>query len=144
MSSDGDRLIFLSLKPKYAQAIVGGSKTIELRRQPPRIHAPTKAVLYASSPQRVVVGRCTVTAVVELAPEAMWQEFGSLAGISQAEFESYFVGKLRTYGLLLADVEALDDAVSLEVLRSKFEGFTPPQNFRYFPISALDDLTGTS
>ena len=60
---DSDRMIVLSLKPRFAQAILAGVKTVELRRTVPKIVIPTRALLYASSPVRALLGTCVITSV---------------------------------------------------------------------------------
>ena len=47
---DQDRMVVLSLRPRFAEAILAGVKTVELRRTVPKIVIPTRALLYASSP----------------------------------------------------------------------------------------------
>ena len=44
---DPDRMIVLSLKPLYAEAILSGAKTVELRRIGPKISVRTRALIYA-------------------------------------------------------------------------------------------------
>ena len=132
MSIDSERLIFLSLKPRFAEAIVSGEKLIELRRQRPNLDLPTRALLYASSPAMALVGECVVTGVVDLAPSTMWRRYGSVSGVTRTEFAEYFLGKKRTYGLLLDKPSRLRTPVPLQQLRDQFGTFQPPQSFRYF------------
>jgi len=40
-------MIVLSLKPLYAEAILSGAKTVELRRIGPNISVRTRALIYA-------------------------------------------------------------------------------------------------
>ena len=47
-SLDPARALVLSLKPRFAGAILAGTKTVEVRRVMPRITVPTLALLYAS------------------------------------------------------------------------------------------------
>lgn len=128
---DHDRQIFLSLKPRFAEAIVAGTKTVELRRRPPRIEVPTRALLYASSPRMALVGECTVSEIVELAPLTMWRNLGPHTGVSRQEFLHYFDGCHRAYALHIEDVVELQTPVSLNQLRDSIEGFEAPQSFRY-------------
>ena len=44
---DPARALVLSLKPRFAEAILSGTKTVEVRRVMPRITVPTLALLYA-------------------------------------------------------------------------------------------------
>ena len=46
------RTLLLSLRPRFADAILTGAKTIEVRRRPVNASAGTPISLYASSPLR--------------------------------------------------------------------------------------------
>lgn len=140
MSGSEDRLIFLSLKPRFAEAILSGEKQIELRRQPPRLDVPTRALLYASSPTMSLVGTCLVDDIVEYAPSTLWRHYRSVSGVSRREFDAYFEGCARAYGLRLSDAVRLDEPVSLGSIRQELSGFQPPQSFRYLTESQVDAL----
>ena len=47
---DQDRMIVLSLKPGFAEAILAGDKTVELRRIAPRIVVPTQGTAVRGDP----------------------------------------------------------------------------------------------
>ena len=57
------RVLLLSLKPRYADAILSGAKTIELRRTRPNIKVPALALIYSTSPVRSLVGSCCVESI---------------------------------------------------------------------------------
>ena len=61
---DQDRMIVLSLKPRFAEAILTGDKTVELHRTEPKIVVPTRALLYATTPVRALLGTCKRTGAV--------------------------------------------------------------------------------
>lgn len=138
MSAAEDGLLMLSLKPRFAGAILDGSKTIELRRKPPRTDCPTKALLYASSPTMALAGTCWVDDVVALAPWTMWRTYGPTTGVTRREFLSYFEGCTTVYGLLLSQPERLAPPVRLEQMREALGSFQPPQSFWYTPKDFLD------
>ena len=58
---DQDRMIVLSLRPRFAEAIMAGDKTVELRRTEPKIVVPMRALLYATTPVRALLGTCVIT-----------------------------------------------------------------------------------
>jgi len=82
--------LVLSLKPRFAEAILDGSKTVELRRT--RLLAPpgTCLVLYASSPVMAVVGTATLAAIDTASPTAIWRRHNSRVGLGRAEYDTYF------------------------------------------------------
>ena len=52
LSLDQERMIVLSLKPRFADVVLAGKKTVELRRAEPKIVVPTRALIYSTSPVR--------------------------------------------------------------------------------------------
>ena len=50
-------------RPRFAEAILAGVKTVELRRTVPKIVVPTLALLYATTPVRALLGTCIITDV---------------------------------------------------------------------------------
>lgn len=59
-SPDRARALVLSPKPRFAEAILDGAKTVEVRRLMPRITVPALALLYASGSERALVGTSAV------------------------------------------------------------------------------------
>ena len=128
---DQDRMIVLSLKPRFAEAILAGNKTVELRRTAPRIVAPTRALLYSTTPVQALVGRCVVTSVRSADLASLWQEHGSRTGLARHEFQRYFEGIDTGAALALAHPQPFNRVVPLQKLRAMPEGFRPPQSFAY-------------
>ena len=60
---DLDRMIVRSLKPRFAEAIFRGTKTIELRRTRPKIAVLIRVLFYATSPVRALPDTCVITTV---------------------------------------------------------------------------------
>ena len=137
---DQDRMIVLSLKPGFAEAVLAGEKTVELRRTVPRIVAPTRALLYAATPVRALVGTCVVTSVRPADLASLWQEYGSRTGLLRHEFQRYFEGVDAGAALTLAHPRPFSRAIPLEDLRAMPEGFRPPQSFTYVGAQAGDRL----
>ena len=50
------RTLLLCLRPRFAEAILSGAKTVELRRRPINTQPGTPILLYASSPTMAIVG----------------------------------------------------------------------------------------
>lgn len=121
--------IMLSVAPQYARAILSGLKGVELRRRAPRIQDGTRAWLYSTLPVGEVVAVLTIEKVVEEPLEELWTRYGNHAAISKGAFDGYFAGLDRGAALVIRDVQALKDPVSLNELR---EGgaFQPPQFYR--------------
>ena len=114
---DKQRMIVLSLKPRFADAVLTGAKTVELRRAEPKIVVPTRALIYSTSPVRALVGTCIVTSVETDRLADLWQTFGPRTGINRGEFSDYFEGVGKGTALMLSEAEALLRPVPLTRLR---------------------------
>lgn len=134
---DQNRMIVLSLKPRFAEAILAGTKTVELRRTTPKIEVPTRALLYATTPVRALLGTCIITDVRSANLTALWREYGPRSELSHDEFKRYFEGLDIGTALPLSNQRSLDRIVPLHDLRAKPRGFRPPQSFAY-----VDTKTG--
>lgn len=127
---DPDRALVLSLKPRFAQAILAGTNTVEVRRVMPRLTVPTLALLYASSSARALVGTCVVRSVSRYPVDELWYLHGAGTAPSRTEFDAYLQGRDSGVALLLESAEPLAAPIPLHTLRQA-HGFRPPQSFAY-------------
>lgn len=134
---DQDRMVVLSLRPRFADAILAGVKTVELRRTVPKIVIATRALLYAASPVRALLGTCVITSVRSADLAAVWHEYGPRSELSFHEFQHYFKGVNKGTALTLSEPQALSRPIPLQDLRAKPRNFRPPQSFAY-----VDTKTG--
>ena len=134
----GTRALLISIQPKFAKAILDGSKTIELRRTSPTLPPAALALIYSSSPSKALVGWATVDEVLQASPSALWNSHSGSTGISRAEFTNYFAGRSNAYGLRLSGVERAGNAIGLTHLRD--HGLEPPQSWRYVAIDLAETL----
>ena len=137
---DPDRMVVLSLKPRFAEAILVGVKTVELRRTQPKIVVPTRALLYAASPVRALLGTCIITSVEPLDLLALWQMHGPGSGLLHHEFQKYFEGLEVGAALTLTRPRAFSWQIPLQDLRARPQGFRPPQSFAYVDTKTGDQL----
>lgn len=124
----------LSLKPRFADAILAGAKTVELRRSEPKIVVPTRALVYATSPARALAGTCIVTSVKTERLATLWRKYGPATGISHQDFLNYFEGVEKGTALTLVNPASLPQPIPLTRLRETPQGFRPPQSFAYVEI----------
>lgn len=124
------RALVLSLRPRFADAILDGRKTAELRRQ--RVGAPsgTRIILYSSAPVMAVVGTARIAAVHALAPSPAWRRFGKRLELERAEFDNYLAGSAIACVVELEHVQQLDAPLPLGQLH-QVTRFRPPQSYRY-------------
>ncbi len=121
----------LSVQPKFAEAIVDGHKTIELRRRRPHVRPGTLGLVYSSSPIQAVVGSFRVEGIYSGTPEDLWVSAESGANLSRRDFESYFAGTDIGHCILLSCGQRLARPIELSHLRNIWPGCKPPQSFGY-------------
>ena len=134
---DQERMIILSLKPRYAEAILAGLKTVELRRIEPKMIVPTRALIYATTPVKALLGTCIVDAVTTDRLAELWKEYGSRTGIRHSEFRDYFKGLKVGSALALSDARQFSRQIPLADLRASRCVERPPQSYSY-----VDAATG--
>lgn len=127
--------LFLSLKPRFAEMILSGRKTVELRRVRPKIGESTVAVFYATSPAQLIVGTSRIEGVETDPPAEVWRRFGPACGLTRKEFDAYFAGAETAVAIRLAEPHRLGEGIPLAEFRQRWHGFEPPQSFRYLDAS---------
>ena len=126
--SPGGRAALLSIKPKYADLILAGSKRIELRRSWTDEDIGV-LVLYSSAPVQRLVGVAYIDTVRIEPPDKLWklaEEFGG--GVTREEFDGYFAGQRKTFGIMIKSVDVAELQIDPKVV---FEEFVPPQSYMY-------------
>lgn len=120
--------LLISVQPRFANAILEGTKTVELRRKPPR-DQPDVVIIYGSGAAKAVVGVAQLKEVHTSTPNDIWKKFGATAGVTRAEFNEYFEGSETASALELTHPRRSSDDVPLSRLREF--GLEPPQSWRY-------------
>ena len=139
MRADG-KVLLISIRPRFADMILGGSKTVELRRIRPAVEEGDRVLLYASSPVRELIGSCTVAGVDVGTANELWKSHGAHSGVSRAEFDRYFEGASRAVGISLREPRRVRRPRTLAELRKRLPGFSPPQSFGYLSAEDVDRL----
>jgi hypothetical protein len=75
----------VSLRPRFANAILIDTKTVELRRRAITASPGTAVVLYASAPTMAVVGTATLIEVVALRPHTACRRYRHTLSLSWLE-----------------------------------------------------------
>lgn len=130
MPTDSPALL-LSIRPRFAELLLNGHKSVELRRVRPDVAPGTSVLLYASSPTMKLVGRAEVAEVKVARTAQIWKEHGSETGVSRSEYNDYFEGLTEAVAIRLVDIRRLDKPRPLQDLRDRLSGFQPPQSYRY-------------
>ncbi|WP_281718908.1 ASCH domain-containing protein [Pandoraea apista] len=126
--------MLLSVKPRFAEQILAGTKKVEFRRswaaEPVGL-----AVVYSSSPVQRLVGIVEIEGTVIASPVSVWTKCrGRGPGLERQELMEYFAGKDQAYGILLGKLARPEKPIRPTSL---FRGFRPPQSFRYLTAAEL-------
>jgi predicted transcriptional regulator len=124
----GDLLV--SMKPQYAERILGGTKLIEIRKRFSEKWVGCKAILYSSSPQQALVGEAVVRSVTSGCPTDIWTKFGTAIGCSSKHFDAYFGLAKEVSAIELDEVFPYRRPIGLsQISRLLREDLKPPQSY---------------
>ena len=132
------RAVLLSLKPRFAEAILDGSKTLELRRRFPILPKGTVFFLYATSPLRSLVGTATLVQTTPLPPHKINSPLLAKLRLEHAEALDYLKGTNVGTLLELQQPERFWRPIELDSMRKQL-GLEPMQSYRY-----LEDATSNA
>lgn len=125
-----DKRILLSIRPEYAGRIIAKTKLVEIRRRFLEKWAGSRAVLYASSPLKALVGEATIASVTSGPPADIWKQFGANAGCTLAEFQTYVGSASKISAIELDHVVPYREPIGLaQASYLVREDLTPPQSF---------------
>ena len=116
----------LSIRPKFALAILSGEKRFEFRRR--KFAQSVEVVLvYATIPIRQVVAEFEVKSVISSGLDSLWRQTRNFAGIEKKVFLQYFKGVQIGHAIEIGKVKRYKEPYCpIEKL-----GIRPPQSFVY-------------
>ncbi|MGE0077366.1 MAG: ASCH domain-containing protein [Bacteroidales bacterium] len=119
--------VILSIKPKYAQSIIAGTKKVEFRKK--IFKRPVdKVYIYSSSPTKKIIGYFTFSEIVEETPTELWAKFQSVGSIDKSDFFDYFKDTEKGFAIVVDNVEKFKKGIDpIEF----FENFCAPQSYIY-------------
>jgi len=128
-----DGALLMSVRPRYAEMILSGVKTVEIRRKFSSKWSGQRVCLYASHPLCSVVGEACIGRVVSGTPVAIWNSFGPRIGCTKEEFDSYVGLNSEVFAVVLHGVRAYSPAIHRdEISRLSGEKFRPPLSYAAF------------
>ena len=139
MTEPMPRAVMLALKPRFAQAILDGTKDVEVRRQPVSVARGSLVLLYPSSPVRPAVGWATVKEVLTGDLGLLWSTHGSRTCLDHSEYTDYYRGATTAHALVLESARRLKRPVTLDELRTTHRT-EAPQSWRFLPESLRPEL----
>ncbi|NLE03510.1 MAG: EVE domain-containing protein [Crenarchaeota archaeon] len=131
------KMLLISIKPKYAELIFDGKKTVELRRVCPKVNKGDLVLIYISSPTKAICGGFNVDSIIKESPKKLWDLVGSYSGINKNDFDKYFINVDIGYGITFSEVWSLEKPIKLEKIKSEWPEFHPPQSYRYLESGGL-------
>ena len=127
----------LSIRPEYAELIEAGTKRVEFRRS--KFSRPlTHVIVYATSPEKRVIGYFEVLGVDEGSPTSLWREHKEYGGISRRKLFKYLRGARQAIAIRIGTFHPARTHVRLEDVGAA----APPQSFRYIDHISLACLEG--
>ena len=120
--------VIISVKPKYVTAILAGKKEYEYRKSIFK-RPVNKIYVYASSPQKKIVGYFFYDYFIQGTPEYIWKHTSAVSGISESEFFDYYKRKEVAFALKIGrfyPFAVFPDPFALST------NFCAPQSYRYF------------
>ena len=122
--------ILISVRPEFAEKLLGGEKSVELRRRPVRVPPGTRVWIYSTLPVGRLDAVAEVEAVHERSPSEIWDQYGHVSGVTQAALESYFSGVDQGCVVVFKRVQPIQRPLSLGLMRKRLGNFYPPQFFK--------------
>lgn len=116
----------LSIKHIYAQRIISGEKTIELRKRPLGMEVGNLILLYETAPDSIIRGGFIAGQTVSLPVSKMWNQYNSMMGVEKEFYDSYFKNREVAYGTFVYQSFCFG-SLTLEEIQKLCPGFVPPQ-----------------
>ncbi|GGG35759.1 ASCH domain-containing protein [Hymenobacter glacieicola] len=136
------QVILMSIKPKYAEKIILGSKTVELRRIAPNLDKSGVILIYESSPVKAVTGCAFISRITKSSPSMLWEEFAVEAQISKDDFDEYYQGTDQAFAIHISRAARLTEPISLANLRNEHILLNPPQSYCYRQLEDFGEEIG--
>jgi predicted transcriptional regulator len=135
-----DRTALLSVRPRFADALLNGSKTVEIRRRRAHLVHGSLCLLYASSPVCALVGAMRVHMTDTGSPDVIWGRWGSQTGLSRDEYDAYLLGSALPCAIVVGAAVRFARPVALSELRRRQNAFVTPQSYRFLGNGELSSL----
>lgn len=119
--------VLLSIKPKYANAILTGQKRVEFRKLVFKKEIE-RVYIYSSAPEQRIIGYFIIDDIVSDTPYALWEQFSNVGSISEEDFFDYFAEKEIGYSIKIKSVKKFSKSKNPKEI---FKNFVPPQSYMY-------------
>lgn len=132
-------IALMSLRPRFAKAILLGTKRVEFRKRP--FSRPIRfALIYATKPIGKVVGAFEIQAVNVASPSVLWERYRDVGGVHRDELEAYYHNAEAGVAIEIGHMWDLCPGVDLTDLGLAER---PPQSYSYASLASLLDHTSS-
>lgn len=135
-----ERVALVSVRPRFAAALLDGSKSVEVRRRRAHLANGALCLLYSSSPERALVGAIRIARTDTDGPDALWRRWGARTTLHRAEFDAYLAGCTQACAIVIASAIAFIEPIGLDDLRQRHHAFVPPQSYRFLATGEYASL----
>jgi predicted transcriptional regulator len=127
---EADGALLMSVRPRYAELILSGTKSVEIRRRFSPRWAGYRLCLYAAHPVCSVVGEARIAQVIPGRPAFIWDMLGPKIGCTKEEFDAYVRGSEEVSAIVLRDSRVYSPPLHREEIR-RLSGMSlrPPQSY---------------
>lgn len=123
--------ILISIHPHFADSILRGEKTVELRRSFRREVSETdRLFIYSTKPVASIVGIAEIRDIDRDNADNIWAKYGPLARISRNYFLDYVGDLPLVSAICLAKTEIFENRIPAYTLKNNLS-MVPPQSYRY-------------
>ena len=119
--------VLLSIKPKYANAILAGEKQVEFRKKTFKKEVE-RVYIYSSAPEQKIIGYFIIDNIDAAPPEELWKKYNAVGSISKEDFFDYFFEKEIGYSIKIKNFKKFSKSKNPKDI---FENFVPPQSYMY-------------
>jgi len=133
-----EQILLMSIKPEFAELMLHGRKTVEIRRKFSKKYEGATIVFYITDPMQQFMFTATIARVDHDQKKNLWNTYKQECGISQAVFDEYFSGIDFGYAIHMSNLKPLQNQLILEHAKKVYPQLRPPQSFqRLEPKSPL-------
>lgn len=104
--------LLLSINPEYVESILKGKKLYEYRKFRCR-NDVDKIIIYATAPQKQIVGEVEIANILEGSPIDIWEKTKEYSGITYNFFSKYYEGKRKAFAYQLKNLVVYDKPLTL-------------------------------
>jgi len=122
--------LLMSIHPEYANKILKGEKTVEIRKKVGKGWVGKKVKIYSTSPERSIVGEARIGQVLAGHPSEIWDRFGAQMGCTKSEFDDYTTHTHEVSAVVFDDVRPYPASIPISQLSYFVESdLKPPQSY---------------